>query len=64
MWLSNGENLATGIGCVDRNRREVVYCVQRKAISPGAFTQNEWFKAQRFKDAYYLYAVMNAATLP
>jgi len=31
---------------------------------PVALTQNEWFKAQRFKDAYYLYAVMNAATLP
>jgi hypothetical protein len=25
---------------------------------------NEWLKAQRFKDTYYLYAVMNAATLP
>jgi len=24
----------------------------------------EWFKAQQFKEAYYLYAVMNAATLP
>jgi len=25
---------------------------------------NEWCKARRFKSAYYLYAVMNAATLP
>jgi len=29
-----------------------------------AVTQNEWFKAQPFRDACYLYAVMNAATLP
>ena len=29
-----------------------------------ALTQNEWFKAKRFKDEYYLYAVMNAATKP
>ena len=29
-----------------------------------ALTQNEWFKARRFKDEYYLYAVMNTATNP
>jgi len=29
-----------------------------------ALTQNEWFKARRFGDDYYLYAVMNAATNP
>jgi len=29
-----------------------------------ALTQNEWFKAKRFGDDYYLYAVMNAATNP
>ena len=27
-------------------------------------TTNEWFKAQRFKDDYYLYAVMNTSTDP
>ncbi len=27
-------------------------------------TQNEWFKAKRFRDDYYLYAVMNTATKP
>ncbi len=27
-------------------------------------TQNEWFKAKRFKDDYYLYSVMNAASKP
>ncbi|HLP62366.1 MAG TPA: DUF3883 domain-containing protein, partial [Candidatus Deferrimicrobium sp.] len=29
-----------------------------------ALTQNEWFKAHRFGDEYYLYVVMNAASRP
>ncbi len=29
-----------------------------------ALTQNEWFKAQRFQDEYYLYAVLNTASSP
>lgn len=29
-----------------------------------AFTQNEWFKAKRFKDDYYLYAVMPTSNNP
>ncbi len=29
-----------------------------------ALTQNEWFKARRFKEDYYLYAVMNASKSP
>jgi len=29
-----------------------------------ALTQNEWFKAKRFKDKYYLYVVLNASTNP
>ena len=29
-----------------------------------ALTQNEWFKAKRFQNDYYLYAVMDAATKP
>ena len=29
-----------------------------------ALTQNEWFKAMRFGDDYYLYVVFNAATKP
>ncbi len=27
-------------------------------------TQNEWFKAKRFKNDYYLYAIMNAGRKP
>jgi len=29
-----------------------------------ALTQNEWFKAQRFGDKYYLYVVFNAVSKP
>ncbi len=29
-----------------------------------ALTQNEWFKAMRFKDKYYLYVVLNASANP
>ncbi len=29
-----------------------------------ALTPNEWFKAKRFKDQYFLYVVVNAATKP
>jgi len=29
-----------------------------------ALTQNEWFKAKRFADDYYLYAVMETSTEP
>jgi hypothetical protein len=29
-----------------------------------ALTQNEWFKAQRFQGEYYLYVVLNTASMP
>ncbi|AFH48949.1 SNF2 family DNA/RNA helicase [Ignavibacterium album JCM 16511] len=36
----------------------------RAGIGDVALTQNEWFKAKRFKDDYYLYVVLNAASNP
>jgi len=36
----------------------------RAGVGSVALTQNEWFKAQRFKDKYYLYVVLNAAEKP
>lgn len=36
----------------------------RARTGPVALTQNEWFKAKRFGDDYYLYAVMEASTVP
>lgn len=39
--------------------------VKARAESGGvALTQNEWFKAKRFKDDYYLYTIMNADRKP
>lgn len=36
----------------------------RAEIGAVALTQNEWFKAKRFGDEYYLYAVLNASKTP
>ncbi|HLC16527.1 MAG TPA: DUF3883 domain-containing protein [Thermodesulfovibrionia bacterium] len=36
----------------------------RSKVGSIAMTQNEWFKACRFKDDYYLYVVFNASTKP
>lgn len=36
----------------------------RAEIGDVALTQNEWFKAQRFRDDYYLYVVFNASKQP
>lgn len=36
----------------------------RSYLGPVALTPNEWFKARRFGEDYYLYAVMNAAPNP
>ena len=36
----------------------------RSCFEGVCLTQNEWFKAQRFQNDYYLYVVVNAATNP
>lgn len=36
----------------------------RAEVGPVALTQNEWFKAKRFQDEFYLYAVLNASKAP
>jgi SNF2 family DNA or RNA helicase len=36
----------------------------RAEIGAVALTQNEWFKAKRFQDEFYLYAVLNASKAP
>ncbi|MDI6791681.1 MAG: helicase-related protein [bacterium] len=59
------ENLGFDIRSRDENGN-VRYIEVKTRAETGAvsLTQNEWFKAQRFKDDYYLYAVMNAAQKP
>jgi hypothetical protein len=36
----------------------------RAEMGPVALTQNEWFKAKRFQDEFYLYAVLNSSKAP
>lgn len=36
----------------------------RAGVGAVALTQNEWWKAKRFGDDYFLYVVMNAANEP
>jgi hypothetical protein len=53
------------IRSVDNNGK--IRYIEVKARAEGgdiALTQNEWFKAQRFKDDYYLYVIYNAAKNP
>ena len=59
------ENLGFDIRSTDNdgNIRYIEVKARAKTNSV-ALTQNEWFKAKRFKDDYYLYAVMNASTKP
>ncbi|HEY66358.1 MAG TPA: DUF3883 domain-containing protein [Caldilineae bacterium] len=48
----------------DTDARRYIEVKARAQTGPVALTQNEWFKAQRFGDDYYLYVVLNAATKP
>jgi len=58
------ENL--GFDIRSRGKDEVRY-IEVKARAdegPVALTPNEWFKAKRFKEQYWLYVIFNAATSP
>jgi len=61
----SSENLGFDIRSKDEDGNiryiEVKARKERRAV---ALTKNEWFKATRFKDEYYLYAVMNATKNP
>ena len=59
------ENLGFDIRSGDPDGRiRYIEVKARAATGPVALTPNEWFKARRFQDDYFLYAVMNAATDP
>jgi superfamily II DNA or RNA helicase len=60
------ENLGFDIRSKDERTGEVRYIEVKARSGEGdlALTPNEWFKAKRFKDQYYLYVVANAATNP
>lgn len=59
------ENLGFDVRSLEASgQRRYIEVKGRAAFGPVALTQNEWFKAQRLGDDYYLYAVMNAAGQP
>lgn len=61
----SAENLGFDIRSTDKNRNARYIEVKARAQTGAvALTQNEWFKANRFKNDYFLYVVMNAARKP
>ncbi len=60
------QNLGFDIRSRDPNTAEIRYIEvkARSTTAAVALTQNEWFKAKQFQDAYYLYVVMPTAKNP
>ena len=63
------ENLGYDVRSAERRpdgslRHRYIEVKARAGVGPVALTKNEWFKAQRFGDDYYLYVVLNAAREP
>ncbi len=60
----SSENL--GFDIRSKGKDEIRYIEVKARVGEGevALTPNEWFKAKRFKDEYYLYIVVNASTNP
>lgn len=59
------QNLGYDIRSVDENGNVRYIEVKARALSGDlALTPNEWFKAKRFKEKYWLYVVENAITNP
>jgi len=60
-----GENLGFDIRSTDESGTNRYIEVKARAqTGPVALTQNEWFKAKRFGEDYYLYVVYDAAEKP
>lgn len=62
----SGENLGFDLRSKDEMTGEIRYIEVKARAGEGevALTPNEWFKAKRFKDQYYLYVVANVTTTP
>ncbi len=61
----SSENLGFDIRSkVDTDVFRYIEVKARAGLGGVVLTQNEWFKAKRFGDDYYLYAVLNAANNP
>ena len=61
----SAQNLGFDVRSTDaQGHKRYIEVKGRAAVGPVQLTQNEWFKAQRFKNDYYLYVVLNTATRP
>lgn len=61
----SNENLGFDIRSTDiEGKIRYIEVKARADVGSIAITQNEWFKAQRFGDKYYLYVVFNAVSKP
>ncbi|MGC9109629.1 MAG: helicase-related protein [Caldimicrobium sp.] len=58
------ENLGFDIRSKGKDETRYIEVKARAEIGDVALTPNEWFKAKRFKDQYYLYIVANISTNP
>jgi SNF2 family DNA or RNA helicase len=47
-----------------QDKKRYIEVKARAAVGPVSLTQNEWFKAQRFQEDYFLYVVLNASKQP
>lgn len=61
----SAQNLGFDVRSTDKNgKKRYIEVKARAGVGAVALTQNEWFKAHRFQDDYYLYVVLNAAGQP
>jgi len=61
----SSENLGFDVRSADdRGKLRYIEVKARASVGSIALTQNEWFKARRFGDDYFLYVVLNAAKTP
>jgi len=58
------ENIGFDIRSKGKTETRYIEVKARKEEGRVALTPNEWFKAKRFKEKYWLYVVSNAATSP
>ena len=58
------ENIGFDIRSKGKEEIRYIEVKARKEEGNVALTPNEWFKAKRFKEKYWLYVVVNAATNP
>jgi hypothetical protein len=58
------ENLGFDIRSKRNDETRYIEVKARKGEEEVALTNNEWFKAKRFKEQYWLYVIANASTNP